>query len=123
MLHNGPHAVDPDYDFNTNFDIEADFSIYVDSDVISIPNGSGDGIEAINSAGKVQFQPGPQDGFVTVGDFFDSWAAFPQPGSPSSIVLNDTTLFDNEAGGGSRLQMFVNGEAVTEDFRGRESPA
>ena len=118
MLHNGPHAVDPDYDFNTNFDIEADFSIYVDSDVISIPNGSGDGIEAINSAGKVQFQPGPQDGFVTVGDFFDSWAAFPQPGSPSSIVLNDTTLFDNEAGGGSRLQMFVNGEAVTEDFAG-----
>ena len=86
LLHNGPHAADPDYDFNSNFSIEADFSIYVDSQPVAIPVGAGSGIEAINGNGKVEFAPGPQSDFVTVGDFFASWAADPVAGSPRNCA-------------------------------------
>lgn len=118
MLHNGPFDTDPAYDPNTNFSIEADISIFVDSAQVTIPSGSGQGIEAVNGNGRIEFAPGPQSDFVTLGDFFTSWRDDPEAGSPSNIVLSDTQIFDNIASGADSLQMFVNGFAVTEDFAG-----
>ncbi len=118
MLHgdNGPHDHPPEYDPNSNFTIHADLSIYVESAMVTIPAGVGQGIETNDTTGRIEFSPGPQNDFVTLGDFFDSWQQAPQAGSPSTIVLSDTQLFDNVVDQQNSLQMFVNGFKLEDDF-------
>jgi cyclophilin family peptidyl-prolyl cis-trans isomerase len=121
MLHGAPGSHDhpPEYDPATNFTIHADLSIYVESAPLTIPANVGQGIVTNNADGRIEFT-GPQSALVTLGDFFDSWEQSPQPGSPSTIVLTDTQLFDNVVNSQNTLQMFVNGFKIEDDLAGYE---
>ncbi len=119
---NGPHPSDPAYDLN-DFEISASLSIYVNSQQVTIPAGSGDpatgeaDIHVHDDAGAVHIHPqAPLNDFVKLGDVFESWDANPASGSPSTIALSDTQLLGNLVDGDNRLQMFVNGSEVEGGF-------
>ena len=120
--HNGPFPDDPSYD-PASFHIHANLSIYVDSQLVTIPEGVGNpasgsaDIHTHDNTGEIHIHPqDPRTSFVQLGEFFDVWAANPATGSPSTIELSDTQIFDNVVDNNNRLQMFVNGIEVAEEF-------
>jgi cyclophilin family peptidyl-prolyl cis-trans isomerase len=120
--HNGPHADDPAYDLNS-FHIHANLAIEVDSQMVTVPQGVGNppsggaDIHTHDATGELHIHPGaPRTEFVTLGDVFDSWNSFPAPGSPDTLVLSDTQLFDNLVDGAHTLTMTVNGTGVAGEF-------
>lgn len=122
LLHNGSHAANPDYNLN-EFHIHANLQIYVDSQMVTIPQGVGEppaggaDIHTHDATGDLHIHPqDEQSEFIHLGDFFEDWSAFPTTDSPSTIVLSDTQLFDNIADSDNSLRMFVNNSEVQQDF-------
>lgn len=120
--HNGPHADDPAYD-PSSFHIHANLSIYVDSQLVTIPPDVGNpptggaDIHTHDDTGQVHIHPqAARTEFVQLREFFDAWNANPATGSPSTVQLSDTQIFDNVVDNTNRLQMFVNGIEVAEEF-------
>ena len=71
---NGPHANDPGYDLNNSFEITANLSIYVNSQQVTIPAGSGDpatgeaDIHVHDDSGNIHIHPqAPLTDFVQLG--------------------------------------------------------
>ena len=103
--------------------ITANLSVYVDSQPVTIPAGAGDpasgdaDIHTHDDTGLIDIHPqGPRSDLVQLGEFFNAWDANPVPGSPATIALSNTQLFDNFVDVNSSLQMFVNGIEVTDEF-------
>lgn len=55
----------------------------------------------------------PQERTYTLGDFFRVWAATPDIGGPTPVVLNQNQIFNYTAGNGYELRMYVNSQQST----------
>ena len=120
--HNGPYTSDPGYNLSS-FHIHAQLSIYVDSQLVTIPQGIGApasgaaSIHTHDATGKIHIHPtSPVTEFITLEDVFDAWKARPATGSPTTIELSDNQIFNRFTDNTHTLQMFVNGQEVFEEF-------
>jgi cyclophilin family peptidyl-prolyl cis-trans isomerase len=129
MLHgdNGPHDVDPIYDSAQFFHIHADLAIYIDSDLVALPDDIGIGDPNFTSfvhthsgdPNRLHLEPagGQPSDFVTLGDFFDVWRnnAGTVGNNPDSI-LTDMQLLDRIVDNDNALQAYVNGTRLDDHF-------
>jgi cyclophilin family peptidyl-prolyl cis-trans isomerase len=129
MLHgaNGPHAADPAYDPSQLFHFHADLAIYVDSELVVIPDDLGIGAVNFTSfmhthsgdPNRLHLEPngGQPTEFVTLGAFFDVWRNNAGTvGNNPNAILTDSQLFDNAADDDNTLQAYVNGERLEDHF-------
>ncbi len=129
MLHggNGPHDMDPAYDPASNFDIQADLAIYVNSELVALPADIGVNGNQLTSfvhtedgdPNRLHLDPGGEQPteFVHLGDFFDIWRTNAgSAGNNPNAILSDTQLFDNVVDENNTLQAYVNGERLESGF-------
>ncbi len=102
----------------------AQLQIYVNGQRVQLPDDIGEGdsgpcpqplhVHASSPDTSVIHIESPTERTYTLGDFFKVWAATPNIGGPTPVVLNQNQLFNYTVGNGYELRVYANGQQISD---------